>query len=98
MSKKKAITEDIKLYSSLEAVKNSEGGQIIIESLKKDILSGIDKLTSRYETATHTELIAICAKIGERLSLLRSLARSSKNKKLALEALKLLEESGEDEP
>jgi hypothetical protein len=95
MLKKKAIQKDIGDYSALEAVKNSEGGQIIIKSLKKDILTGINDLTSKVKTASHIELVAIIAKISERLILLQSLERSTKNKELAVEAL--LEVEDEDE-
>lgn len=84
---KKAIKEDIKTYTSLEALKNSEGGQILMKSLKKDIVFGIDEAVTKFKTASHTELIAILAKVGERLNVYRSIDRSLKNKKLAIEVL-----------
>lgn len=87
MKQNNPIEEDIKTYSSLEAVKNSEGGKLILESLKKDIITGIDILSSKYKTATHIELLGTIASITEKLSLYRSISRSTKNKNLALEAL-----------
>lgn len=103
MAKKKSeaekiIKQDIGIYSALEAVKNSEGGQLILASLQKDILSCIDTISSKYKDASHSELIALSAKLSEKLALFRTISRSPKNKKLALEELKVvLEESQETE-
>src|ERR1035437_3447150 len=93
---KELVQDDIGKASALEAVKNSEGGKILLSSLQKDILFCIDKITHDYPTLSHIDLIANCAKFSERLSLFRAILRSSKNKKLSLEELDaLLAESEE---
>src|ERR1035437_9427453 len=93
LTHKEAVKDDIGKYSALEAVKNSEGGQLLIESLRKDIVSCMDSLASKYKDGSHTELIALCAKMSERMTLSRTLMRSSKNKRMAKEELKtVLEE------
>ncbi len=86
----KEVKKDIGKYSALDALKDSEGGQLLIESLASDIASCIEELSSKYKTASHSELIAIGAKIAERLSLYRTLNRAKKNKKLASEELKAI--------
>jgi hypothetical protein len=96
--KQKAIKEDLKVYASLEAVKNSEGGKILIKSLSDDITAAIMEISAKYKEATHTELIALAAKLSERITILRSITRSSKNKDLAKEELdRLIKEEGEEE-
>ena len=87
---KELVQDDIGKASALEAVKNSEGGKILLASLQKDILSCIDILTSKFSTLSHIELVAFCAKLSERLTLFRAISRSSKNKKLAIEELDVI--------
>lgn len=97
LTPKKLIQKDIGNYASLEAVKNSEGGKLILTSLKKDVQSCLDEISSKYKTATHAELIATSAKLAERLTIYRMLTRSTKNKHLAQNQLdELLEEPTED--
>ena len=64
-----------------------EGGKTIIKSLKSDILSTISVLTSSYGTMTHTELIANCARLKERLDIYNIFMSASKNAKYAQIAL-----------
>ena len=101
MSKKektKEVKKDIKKYSSLEALQNTDGGKLLMTALKTDIGSCLDEISTKYKTASHAELLAVCAKFAANLALFRSIFRSSKNKKLALEELNaILEESEEDE-
>ena len=90
---KEIIKDDIGNYAALEALKKSEGGMFLLELLSKDILSCIDSITLKYKDISHAELISLSAKLAEKLSIFRAINRSSKNKKLASEALKnLLEE------
>lgn len=85
---KKSIKEDIKKYSAIDAIKSSKGGQVLIESLQKDIVATVDNIAANYQSLTHIELIALSARLSEKLTILRVLDRSKSNKKLALEALK----------
>ena len=87
---KDEVKEDIKKYSAIDAVSSTPGGKIVVTSLKKDITSAIDELTSKYKTLNHTEMIALCATLHARLSLLRVLNRAKKLKKLAQEELEFI--------
>ncbi len=87
---KEEIQKDIKKYSSIEAVEKSDGGKLLIASLEKDIVSCIDELSAKIKIATHIELVAIVAKMSERLTLLRVIRRAKKLKNLATKELDFL--------
>ncbi len=88
MSQKKETKKQLAKYSALEAVKNSEGGQQIIRDFEKNIMGCIDELATKYKTSTHIELIALIARMTERITILRLLNRSTNNKNLTVEELK----------
>lgn len=94
MDKKNEIIEDIKRYSRIEAISNTEGGKIVLGGLRKDISSCISDITRGYGKYTHIELIAKCARLSEQLTLLRVLNRASKLKKFAQEELDFIESEG----
>lgn len=94
----KSVKKDIKNYSVLEAVERSEGGQLIIKGLKKDIVSAIDRLSNEYKTASEIELRTACAVLSERITLLRAFTRAGRQKKYALKELdELLTVDSQDE-
>lgn len=82
----KEIKKEIDIFSSIEQISNSKGGKIIIDGIKTDILNSINEL-SRYKDMSHTELIAVCAKLSERIDLYNIFKNSPKNKEIAREAL-----------
>jgi len=92
---KKLAKSSVKLYASLEAVANSEGGQFLIKGWKQDIVASMDTLCSKYLTAPEFELRAACARLSERLASLRAIQHAGRNKKFAL---KELEEILKQEP
>jgi hypothetical protein len=92
---KKEIKDDLSKISALEAVKNSEGGKILIESCLADVVSSVDTLCVGYTSLNHIELVAHCARLKERLDLYRVLVNAKRNKKMVLEALK---EALEEDP
>lgn len=93
MSNKDAIKKELGRQSSLESVRLSEGGQLIIKSLIKDINICIDSISSGYKSASHSELIALSARLAEKIALYRVLEGSSKRKKIAMDDL--LKEEGD---
>ena len=84
---KDEVKTDIQKFSAIDAVSGTIGGKIIIKSLQKDIVSSVDELSSKYKTLTHIEMIALCARLSERLTLLRVLNNAKKLKKLAQEEM-----------
>lgn len=84
----KELQKDLSLAQALDSVSISEGGKILIESLKKDVISCCDTLAGRYTELTQPEFISICADMKSKLDLLRTLLRAPKNKKYLLKVLK----------
>ncbi len=82
-----SIKKDTRKYAAIEAVANTEGGRVLISGLKKDLIDTIDNIATNYKDISHVELVALSAKLSAKLSLLRSIELSKKNKELASEAL-----------
>lgn len=84
------VTKDVDTFKALDALAHSDGGIIVIGSLKKDVVNGVESIISMYRTASEIELRASIAKLHADLSLLRVLTRSEANKKLAQDELEKL--------
>lgn len=82
------VQDDIKLFASIEALGNLEGGKKLIDTLEKDVVSSVDTLVSMYKTAQDIEIRTVIAELSSKLSLLRVLNRSGKNKEMAQDELK----------
>lgn len=94
---KQIVKKDRDTAADLEALRNTSGGKLLIEILKKDIASVADELVREYRTLPHIEMISLCAKLSEKLKVLRLLNRAAKNKKFATEELeRLLTEEPEE--
>lgn len=87
---KEEIEKDIAKMAKLESLALSDGGKLLLESIKSDIGSSVDNLISGYKKLPHIELIAIIAKLEANYGMYKALNRASKNKKLAKEALELI--------
>ena len=81
------VIEDAERYAALDGVANSEGGKILIEGLSSDCVDAIEVIRGSYKTATHAELLALCATLDARLAVLQSLQRAATNKTLARERI-----------
>lgn len=86
-STKDAIKDEIGEKSALEAVKNSEGGRILLSNLLTAIGQCIDELTMKYKSASHPELIVLSARLAEKVLMYRVINNSSKHKKNAIKDL-----------
>lgn len=92
------IRKDRDTFAALEVMASSEGGKILVDNLTKDIVSSMDSLANGYRKLPHAELVALCADLDNKLSILRLITRAKKNKDLADIALKeALLEVPEDE-
>lgn len=81
-------------FIGLDALSISDGGKLLIGSLKKDIITTIETLASGYKELTQTQFIGHCAGLKERLDILRALTRARKNKEFITEEInKLLDEA-----
>lgn len=91
------IKKNLDTYASLESLKESAGGKILVDNLVKDILGAVESLGAKYKQSSRDELVSIIADMDNKNTILKLIIRAKKNKELAVQALKeaLLEE-GED--
>lgn len=82
------LTQELNVASALEAVAVSEGGQIILNGLVRDIVGLVSTLSIKYKTATMIELVSTCADLKTKLDTLHVLSRAGKNKAYLIEQLK----------
>ena len=85
-----AIRSYYEKYNALSTLKYTDGGIILIDSIKKDIVNCLNDISSKYKTASHTELVSLIACYTERLTLLKVLSRAEKLETLAKEELEFL--------
>ncbi len=76
----KEIEKDLQKASDIVAIKDSKGGKLLIDSLVRDILFYIDKLSSSYTTLTLQEFLSISASIKANKDLLSVFTNSKSNK------------------
>lgn len=89
----KEIIKDLDVVKSISVIANMEGGKLIQKSLRKDLISAIDSLSSKYKTVKPNQIIALCATIKSTLDMLRVFSSAKSNKKMLEEELvKALEE------
>lgn len=81
------IKDELGSFAALEAVANSEGGQLLISSHMKDVVSIVDSLGANYNVYSHTQLMAMCAEMKTKLDMVRTLTRAEKNKTFMQETL-----------
>lgn len=100
---KKELTEkdyhrdEIKKYSDLESLANSEGGKLLIEGLEKDFMSVIHTLRGKYMNTELKDLLPLLAKLDIQLDLIEILKGSSKAKDAEVAILKeILAKEGEN--
>jgi len=83
-----AIERDLDKFVALEILAESEGGRLVVDNLAVDIIALAEIVGSQYKTASHAELMGLCADIDNKLTILRLITRAKKNRELATEALK----------
>ena len=86
MLKKEEVLADIDIYGEIDRIAKSKGGEIISDRLRGDVLNCIDEM-SHYKELSHTELISICAKLTERIDLLRMFQNAEPNLKMSKKEL-----------
>lgn len=81
------IADDADRYGALYALSTSEGGKILTQTLKQDIVASVDKICAGYITLPEMELRALCATLSVNRALIQSITRSKDNLDGALAAL-----------
>lgn len=77
IKKSKNVVEELKdeLGNSiaLKTLHDSEGGQLLIENLTKDILSSLESVMINVDNLTHLQLVSMLSRMKERHDLLKVL-------------------------
>ena len=79
---------DLDVFNALKALKQSDGGKVLVENLLKDVVNTVGVLENQYKTLSHMEMVAYCASLSEKLSLIRVITRSEQNYKDLQDLLK----------
>lgn len=74
------IKDDLDIQSSLSALHDSAGGKILVKSLVRDIIDGINEIASKHNQLTQQEFISIGAKIKTSIDMVQVLAGAESNK------------------
>jgi len=84
---KKEIEKDLKRYSDIEALTNTDGGKHLKKRCLDNIVSAVDTIATQFQDLTHIQMIAIAAKLNERLNMYRVLSNAKDSVDVTREAL-----------
>lgn len=87
LTEKEEMKRDLSVASAIAEVSTSRGGIIVQESLTDDIVSLVSSLAAKYKSATHIELVVMCADLKTKLDMLRVFSRAPKNREFLVELL-----------
>ena len=66
-------------FLALDQLAKTDGGKLLIANALQDLEGAINRLSVEYRTASHIELIALCAQLDNRLALYKALTRAESN-------------------
>lgn len=77
--KKLNSVQEYETFYSLDQLRKSDGGKVLVDTLMKDIANTVEAMVFQYKTLSHTELLGLCAEISVRYNTIRAIENSSKN-------------------
>jgi hypothetical protein len=80
------VAKDADRYHALKVLHDSEGGQVLIDTLISDVVLGVNQLES-YKDMSRDELVSVAARITTCLNTARALSRAAENLEYADEEL-----------
>lgn len=84
---RKAAEAELNEKLALMVLAEDEGGKIVLQALKSDVVDYVERLAQQYHTASHQELITTCANLNAKLNLYRALTRAEGHVKELREVL-----------
>lgn len=75
------LAESADSVHAIKAIADQEGGKVLVRLLLKDVVNAVNTLRTGYATLTHTELIAHCATLNERINLAKLLINAEESEK-----------------
>lgn len=83
----RALAEQADQLHDIKALFDTIGGKALFKLVTQDAVARVYALEANYKTASHAELLALCADLSSHLQLARLLRRAEENERLADEAL-----------
>lgn len=82
-----ALNDEANTFKALDMLAKSEGGQILIQSHVKDIVSIVESIATNYGEMQIINFIAKAAEIKSKLDVVNTLTRAETNKNFTLDLL-----------
>ena len=81
--------EDVLLdtYHDLKVLGQTPGGKVLVNNYTRDIVSAVSILAHQYKKLSHIEMIAICAGLNEKLSVVQLITRAEQAERELTEQL-----------
>lgn len=93
---KKEVQSDVGRLKSITALVNLPGGKLLVKALKRDVEANLESVLSLYK-GPEIELRAAVISLKTNLTMLRTLLKSKKMLKMAIEVLAELAENDESD-
>ena len=74
-------------YHDLKVLGQTPGGKVLVDAYTRDIVSAVNQLAHQYRSLTHVEMIAICAGMNEKLSVVHTITRAEEAERELTEQL-----------
>lgn len=84
------LADSLDRFTAIKAVAASEGGQIIVKALVKDIIGVVEAFANGAAKLEYHQLIKLACSVKEKLDIVHMLTRAKKNAKWKKEELKKL--------
>jgi hypothetical protein len=81
------LAEQYDQLHRIKALADTEGGKELQNLIMADVVARVNALESQYKTASHAEIIALCADLSSHLQLARLLTSAEENLKYVDEAI-----------
>lgn len=83
----RTLAEQADQLGDIKAILDTEGGKHLRDLLLQDVTSKVHALEANYRSASHAELVALCADLSAYLQLARLLIKAEENEKALDSAL-----------
>lgn len=83
----KEIQKDLIHASEIDVMAHTKGGQVVLDSLLKDIINSIDSMLTQRSELSHEKYISIACDIKSKLDVIKLFKRSEYNKQFLQDTL-----------
>jgi len=84
----KEMQDEKDIFTDLDILAKTKGGEILVKNLVKDLVTDIDSLCMGASTFTMQEFVTIASRMKEKINIVRVLSRAEKNKEFLTKQIK----------